>query len=118
LSVSCRRSRFELRDDRRRGFAELEGDRSGLPIPLGKRSQAAYLKRPAEALCDVKRDPDALINLAANPAHAAVREGLRAQLLEMRKVRAALGWQDRPIRTAIWRDQRAETDQHQAKDFR
>ncbi len=61
----------------------ISADRS---IPLGKRSQAAYLKRPAEELYDLTRDPDELVNLAADPSHAAVRDTLRARLLEMRKV--------------------------------
>ena len=34
-------------------------------IRLGKRSQSAYLKRPAEELYDLTRDPDELVNLAA-----------------------------------------------------
>lgn len=73
----------------------IAGDVAGSPswkviaadpaIPLGKRSQAAYLKRPAEELYDLKRDPDELFNLAGDPAHGAVRDGLRARLLEMRK---------------------------------
>ncbi|HEY0624938.1 sulfatase [Sphingomonas sp.] len=54
-------------------------------IRLGKRSQAAYLRRPAEELYDLTRDPDELVNLAADPAHAAVRDTLRARLLDMRK---------------------------------
>ena len=54
-------------------------------IRLGKRTQAAYLKRPAEELYDLTRDPDELVNLAADPAHAAVRDTLRARLLAMRK---------------------------------
>lgn len=73
----------------------IAGDVAGSPswraiaadpaIPLGKRSQAAYRKRPAEELYDLTRDPDELVNLAADPAHAAVRDVLRARLLEMRK---------------------------------
>lgn len=54
-------------------------------IRLGKRTQAAYLKRPAEELYDLTRDPEEIVNLAADPAHAAVRDTLRARLLEMRK---------------------------------
>lgn len=73
----------------------IAGDVAGSPswraiaadpaIPLGKRSQAAYRKRPAEELYDLTRDPDELVNLVADPAHAAVRDVLRARLLEMRK---------------------------------
>lgn len=60
----------------------IRGDPS---IRLGKRSQSAYLKRPAEELYDLTHDPDELVNLAADPGHAAVRDTLRARLLEMRK---------------------------------
>lgn len=73
----------------------IAGDVAGSPswraiaaapaIRLGKRTQAAYLKRPAEELYDLTRDPDELVNLAADPAHAAVRDTLRARLLAMRK---------------------------------
>lgn len=73
----------------------IAGDVAGSPswkaiaadpaIPLGKRSQAAYLRRPAEELYDLTHDPDELVNLAADPAYADVRDTLRARLLEMRK---------------------------------
>lgn len=73
----------------------IAGDVAGSPswkaisadpaIRLGKRSQAAYLKRPAEELYDLTHDPEELVNLAADPDHAAVRDTLRARLLEMRK---------------------------------
>ncbi|WP_343517974.1 sulfatase [Sphingomonas sp.] len=73
----------------------IAGDVAGSPswqaiaadpaIPLGKRSQAAYRNRPAEELYDLTRDPDELVNLAADPAYATVRDALRGRLLEMRK---------------------------------
>lgn len=73
----------------------IAGDVAGSPswkaiaadpaIPLGKRSQTAYLKRPAEELYDLARDPDEIVNVAADPAYAGVRDALRARLLEMRK---------------------------------
>ncbi|WP_423606751.1 sulfatase family protein [Sphingomonas sp. MS122] len=73
----------------------IAGDVAGSPswkaisadpaIRLGKRSQAAYLRRPAEELYDLSRDPDEVINLAADPAYAAVRDTLRVRLLAMRK---------------------------------
>lgn len=73
----------------------IAGDVAGSPswkaiaadptIRLGQRTQATYLKRPAEELYDLARDPDELVNLAADPAYAAVRDTLRARLVEMRK---------------------------------
>ncbi len=74
----------------------IAGDVAGSPswkaisadptILLGKRSQAAYLQRPAEELYDLTRDPDELNNVAADPAYAAVK----AQLAErLRSIRAA-----------------------------
>lgn len=72
----------------------IAGDVAGSPswkaisadpaIRLGKRSQSAYLKRPAEELYDLTRDPDELVNLAAEPAHAAVKEALARRLHEWR----------------------------------
>jgi N-sulfoglucosamine sulfohydrolase len=44
-----------------------------------------YLSPPVEELCHLKEDPDCLVNLAGNPAHAGVlkelREATRAQML-------------------------------------
>lgn len=49
-------------------------------IRLGKRTQAAYLQRPAEELYDLTRDPDELVNLATDPAYAAIRAELAERL--------------------------------------
>ncbi|MDT8760155.1 sulfatase [Sphingomonas psychrotolerans] len=72
----------------------IAGDVAGSPswkaiiadprIRLGKRSQAAYLKRPAEELYDLTRDPDEVINVIADPAYAQVLTELRAALQTMR----------------------------------
>ncbi len=74
----------------------IAGDVAGSPswqaiaadpaIRLGKRSQAAYLKRPAEELYDLARDPDELVNVATDPAYASVKAALAERL---RAVRAA-----------------------------
>ena len=53
---------------------------------IGKRTQAAYLQRPAEELYDLARDPDELNNVAADPAYAGVKAALAERL---RAVRAA-----------------------------
>lgn len=72
----------------------IAGDVAGSPswkaisadpsIRLGNRTQAAYLKRPAEELYDLTRDPDEIVNLAGDPAYATVLADLRQRLLEMR----------------------------------
>ncbi|KQS02355.1 sulfatase [Sphingomonas sp. Leaf357] len=72
----------------------IAGDVAGSPswkaiaadpaIRLGKRTQAAYLKRPAEELYDLARDPDELVNVAADPAYAGVLADLRQRLQTMR----------------------------------
>ena len=49
-------------------------------IRLGRRTQAAYLQRPAEELYDLRRDPDEVVNVAADPAYAAVLAALRGEL--------------------------------------
>jgi N-sulfoglucosamine sulfohydrolase len=55
-------------------------------IRLGRRTQAAYLQRPAEELYDLARDPEEVTNLAADPAYA----GIKAELAErLRSLRAA-----------------------------
>lgn len=61
------------------GFAK-----SGAKV-YGKRPIDAYLHRPAEELYDVVADPDEVKNLAADPAHRATLEALRADVLAWRK---------------------------------
>lgn len=69
----------------------FHGDVDGAPIkdfmedPANQRRfprefALCYGKRPAEELYDVRADPDQVRNLAADPAHAAVRERLAQQL--------------------------------------
>ena len=68
----------------------IAGDVAGSPswkaivadpaIRLGGRTQAAYLKRPAEELYDLTRDPGELINLAGDPGHAAIKDALARRL--------------------------------------
>ena len=72
----------------------IAGDVAGSPswkaiaadpaIRLGKRTQAAYLKRPAEELYDLTRDPDEIVNLATDPACTAILADLRERLRVMR----------------------------------
>lgn len=72
----------------------IAGDVAGSPswkaisadpsIPLGKRSQAAYLQRPAEELYDLTRDPGELTNVAADPAYVGVKAQLAERLLAVR----------------------------------
>jgi N-sulfoglucosamine sulfohydrolase len=59
----------------------ISTDRS---IRLGKRTQAAYLKRPAEELYDLTRDPDEVVNVVGNRAYAGVLADLRQRLLKIR----------------------------------
>jgi N-sulfoglucosamine sulfohydrolase len=47
---------------------------------LGKRSVEAYVRRPREELYDLERDPDELVNVAGDGAHAGVLADLRARL--------------------------------------
>jgi N-sulfoglucosamine sulfohydrolase len=47
---------------------------------LGKRTLAAFRRRPAEELYDLKADPDEVVNLADDPAHLTVLANLRTQL--------------------------------------
>ena len=72
----------------------IAGDVAGSPswkaisadqsIRLGKRTQAAYLKRPAEELYDLTRDPDEVVNVIGHPAHAEALADLRQRMLKMR----------------------------------
>ena len=52
---------------------------------MGERSVKAFLHRPKEELYDLTADPHELKNLAADPAHAAVLDDLRAKLAAWRK---------------------------------
>ena len=44
--------------------------------------ELAFDKRPAEELYDLKKDPDQLHNVAADPAYAEIRKQLDRQLVE------------------------------------
>jgi len=59
---------------------------AGPAARLGKRTQAAYLQRPAEELYDLTRDPGELDNVAADPAYGGIKAALAERL---RTVRAA-----------------------------
>lgn len=45
----------------------------------------AFARRPQEELYDLTKDPDATINLAAEPAHAAMKNQMAAELMEKLK---------------------------------
>ena len=72
----------------------IAGDVAGSPswkaiaadpsIRLGRRTQQAYLNRPAEELYDLARDPDELVNVADDPAYADIRRALSERLRAMR----------------------------------
>ncbi len=51
---------------------------------LGQRSLAAFQHRPAEELYDLAADPDEVLNLAGDPAHAATLAAVRQQLADWR----------------------------------
>jgi N-sulfoglucosamine sulfohydrolase len=51
---------------------------------LGKRTLQAFAHRPSEELYDLTADPDEVVNLAGDSAHAAVLGDLRAQLHDWR----------------------------------
>lgn len=51
---------------------------------LGKRSLEAFEHRPDEELYDLHADPDEIVNLATDPAHAAALADVRAQLAHWR----------------------------------
>nr|WP_301183128.1 sulfatase [Sphingomonas quercus] len=53
-------------------------------IRLGRRTQAAYLRRPAEELYDLGADPEELTNIAGRRAAAALLAELRERLRAMR----------------------------------
>ena len=58
-------------------WAAISADPS---IRLGKRTQAAYLQRPAEELFDLRSDPDEVVNRVEDPASQAVLADLRQAL--------------------------------------
>ena len=72
----------------------IAGDVAGSPswkaisadpaIRLGRRTQAAYLKRPPEELYDLTRDPDEVVNVIDEPDYASVLADLRQRLLKVR----------------------------------
>jgi N-sulfoglucosamine sulfohydrolase len=51
---------------------------------LGKRTLGAFTHRPSEELYDLTADPDEVVNLASDPAHATVLADLRKQLHDWR----------------------------------
>ena len=51
---------------------------------LGRRSQAAYRKRPAEELYDLRYDPLEVVNLAGRPEAARLQKAMRDRLNEIR----------------------------------
>jgi N-sulfoglucosamine sulfohydrolase len=72
----------------------IAGDVAGSPswkaisadpsICIGKRTQVAYLRRPLEELYDLTRDRDELVNVATDPAYAAVKSDLSERLNTLR----------------------------------
>jgi N-sulfoglucosamine sulfohydrolase len=52
---------------------------------LGKRRLEAFTQRPAEELYDLDADPDEVVNLAAEPAHAETLGELRTRLAQWRE---------------------------------
>ena len=55
-------------------------------VRLGKRTLDAFTHRPSEELYDLGVDPDEVVNLAADPSHAAVMADMRKQLRDWRAV--------------------------------
>jgi N-sulfoglucosamine sulfohydrolase len=51
---------------------------------LGKRTLEAFTHRPPEEFYDLTADPDEVVNLAAEPAHATVLADLRKQIHDWR----------------------------------
>ena len=50
--------------------------------------ELSFGKRPAEELYDCNKDPEQLVNLAANPAYLEIKESLASQLLEQLELTA------------------------------
>ena len=53
-------------------------------VGIGARTMQAFLHRPAEELYDLRTDPAEIKNLAADPAHRAVLERMRAEMTKFR----------------------------------
>lgn len=72
----------------------IAGDVAGSPswkaiiadavVRLGQRTQAAYLRRPAEELYDLTLDRQELVNVAADPAYASIKAALAERLRAIR----------------------------------
>ena len=81
-------SRDQLTNDTRSAFADIDASPAKAWL-VGQRNNAdmrpfvefAWGKRPAEELYDLTSDPHQTKNVAADPAHAATLEELRAQLM-------------------------------------
>lgn len=65
------------------------------PARIGKRTLKSYIRRPAEELYDLDKDPDEIHNLAGEPQH-------QEQLLSMRS--ALEKWQTETEDLWLWRD--------------
>jgi N-sulfoglucosamine sulfohydrolase len=70
------------------GYLNSDGGATKTDILNARRASGAnrywslcFGKRPAEELYDVRRDPDCLTNLAADPAYASARRSLEAQMI-------------------------------------
>jgi N-sulfoglucosamine sulfohydrolase len=73
----------------------IAGDVAGSPswqaivadpaIRIGRRTQSAYLSRPAEELYDLRRDPDELINIVSDPSSVAIAQAMRTRLQDWRR---------------------------------
>jgi N-sulfoglucosamine sulfohydrolase len=53
-------------------------------VGLGARTMQAFLHRPPEELYDLRKDPAEVQNLASDPAHRAVLERMRAEMMKFR----------------------------------
>jgi len=53
-------------------------------LGVGARTMQAFLHRPAEEVYDLRKDPAEVKNLAADPAHRAVLERMRAEMTKFR----------------------------------
>lgn len=62
------------------GSLSWEGIRRRAPQMIGRRPVGAYVHRPAEELFDLDADPWEVMNLAADPGHAGLLVGFRAEM--------------------------------------